>query len=86
MGEFFRYILAIARRLILRQAHRTIITRGLKSLEPVIQLILTDFDLTDNGWVSRLDETATTSADRYTSSSPAATAQIRRIPSMASQA
>ncbi|OAP64001.1 hypothetical protein AYL99_03228 [Fonsecaea erecta] len=31
-------------------AHRTILVRGLKSLEPVIQLITTDFDLTENGW------------------------------------
>ncbi|EXJ56502.1 glutathione S-transferase [Cladophialophora yegresii CBS 114405] len=31
-------------------AHRTIIVRSLKSLEPVIQLITTDFDLTENGW------------------------------------
>jgi glutathionyl-hydroquinone reductase len=33
------------------QAHRTILVRGLKSLEPVIQLITTDFDLTENGWL-----------------------------------
>ncbi|KAJ9615190.1 hypothetical protein H2200_001264 [Cladophialophora chaetospira] len=32
-------------------AHRTIIVRALKSLEPVIQLITTDFDLTENGWL-----------------------------------
>ncbi|KAH0829373.1 Glutathione S-transferase omega-like 2 [Fonsecaea pedrosoi] len=32
------------------KAHRTILVRGLKSLEPVIQLITTDFDLTENGW------------------------------------
>ncbi|KIW92370.1 uncharacterized protein Z519_07354 [Cladophialophora bantiana CBS 173.52] len=31
-------------------AHRTILVRELKSLEPVIQLITTDFDLTENGW------------------------------------
>ena len=33
------------------QAHRTIIVHALKSLEPVIQLIFTDFDLTENGWL-----------------------------------
>ncbi|EXJ88695.1 glutathione S-transferase [Capronia coronata CBS 617.96] len=32
-------------------AHRTILVRGLKSLDPFIQLILTDFDLTENGWL-----------------------------------
>lgn len=35
----------------LPQAHRTILTRALKSLEPVIQLILTDVELTENGWL-----------------------------------
>lgn len=35
----------------LAQAHRTILTRALKSLEPVIQLIITDIELTDNGWL-----------------------------------
>jgi glutathionyl-hydroquinone reductase len=63
MGEILVYTGATECRLTLPQAHRTIIARGLKSLEPVIQLILTDFDLTDNGWVSRLNETATSSAD-----------------------
>ncbi|KAK5260666.1 hypothetical protein LTR20_000069 [Exophiala xenobiotica] len=32
-------------------AHRTILVRGLKSLEPVIQMIVTDFDLSENGWL-----------------------------------
>ncbi|KAI1623034.1 glutathione S-transferase [Exophiala viscosa] len=32
-------------------AHRTILVRGLKSLEPIIQLITTDFNLTENGWL-----------------------------------
>ncbi|KIX01318.1 uncharacterized protein Z518_09043 [Rhinocladiella mackenziei CBS 650.93] len=32
-------------------AHRTILVRALKSLEPLIQLITTDFDLTENGWL-----------------------------------
>lgn len=33
------------------QAHRTILVRALKSLEPFIQLIITDFNLTENGWL-----------------------------------
>lgn len=33
------------------QAHRTILVRSLKSLDPYIQLILTDFDLTADGWL-----------------------------------
>ncbi|RMZ83437.1 hypothetical protein DV737_g1537, partial [Chaetothyriales sp. CBS 132003] len=33
------------------EAHRTIITRALKSLESVIQLVVTDFDLTQDGWL-----------------------------------
>lgn len=37
--------------LSLVQAHRTILVRALKGLEDVIQLILTDSDLTDNGWL-----------------------------------
>ncbi|RMZ75095.1 hypothetical protein DV738_g5650, partial [Chaetothyriales sp. CBS 135597] len=32
-------------------AHRTIITRALKSLEPVIQLVVTDFEMTQDGWL-----------------------------------
>ncbi|KAL2416462.1 Glutathione S-transferase omega-like 2 [Exophiala dermatitidis] len=32
-------------------AHRTILVRGLKNLDSLIQLILTDFDLTENGWL-----------------------------------
>jgi glutathionyl-hydroquinone reductase len=31
-------------------AHRTILVRALKNLEPFVDLILTDFDLTENGW------------------------------------
>lgn len=36
---------------ILLQAHRTILVRALKGLEDVIQMIYTDFDLTENGWL-----------------------------------
>jgi glutathionyl-hydroquinone reductase len=32
-------------------AHRTILVRALKNLEPIIQMVLTDFDLTENGWL-----------------------------------
>lgn len=32
-------------------AHRTILVRALKDLEDVIQIIYTDFDLTENGWL-----------------------------------
>ncbi|KIW20901.1 hypothetical protein PV08_01480 [Exophiala spinifera] len=35
----------------LGHAHRTILVRALKSLEPLIQLIITDFNLTENGWL-----------------------------------
>ncbi|RMD39925.1 hypothetical protein DV735_g5201, partial [Chaetothyriales sp. CBS 134920] len=34
-----------------RYAHRTIITRALKSLEPVIQLVVADFEMTQDGWL-----------------------------------
>ena len=33
------------------QAHRAIITRGLKSLDGVVQLVLTSFELTEKGWL-----------------------------------
>lgn len=33
------------------QAHRTILVRILKDLEDIIQVVYTDFDLTENGWL-----------------------------------
>lgn len=37
--------------IIIFQAHRAILVRVLKNLENVVQMIYTDFELTENGWL-----------------------------------